>query len=174
MSLQSRVLTSLESMAQVQKVDLGIVKVLDDFKREMANCASSWLEEKHVAAEDVFLVYHSIRNMSIITDKAKSRFIYAADRNENPLVVNDALSVFPYLIELYDMVCSLRDRIVSSEVRSAIWKRLRLLRDIARKASLLPSTSEELKGLDVTEIRKELRNFASAVQAVVSESQGPP
>jgi hypothetical protein len=173
MSLQTDVLKSLESMSQARKVDLAILRDLDSLATEMTDCSDKWLTEGTLLREDAFLVYHSVRNMSIIIGKAKQRFEHAAEKGENPSVVNDALTVFPYLIDLYEMLCSLKNKTFSPEIRRAIWRRLRLLRETSRKASMLPSTSEEVKGLDVALVRKELSSFASALQAVVSEGQSP-
>jgi hypothetical protein len=173
MSLQNVVLNSLESMSQARKVDLGILRDFDDLAAEMNSCSEKWLKEGTLLREDAFLVYHSIRNMSMIIDKAKQRFVYAAEKGENPSVVSDGLMVFPYLVDLYDMLCSLKGRTFSSEIRRAIWRRLRLLRDISRRAAMLPSTSEEVKGLDVELVKKELSSFASALQAIASEGQSP-
>jgi hypothetical protein len=173
MSLQNDILSSLESMAQTRKVDLGVLGAFDSLTAEMTVCSDSWLKEGTLLREDAFLVYHSVRNMNMIIDKAKQRFVHAAGKGENPFVVTDALTVFPYLFNLYEMLCSLRDKTFSSEIRRAIWRRLRVLRDISRRAAMLPSTSEELKGLDPELVKKELSSFASALQAVTSEGQSP-
>lgn len=173
MSLQNELLSSLGSMSQTRKVDLRVLATLDKLAAEMTGCSESWLKDGTLLKEDAFLVYHSVRNMDIIIDKAKQRFEYAAQKGENPSVVTDALTVFPYLVDLYEMLCSLRNKSFSSEIRRAIWRRLRLLREVSGRAEMLPSTSEELKGLDSELVKKELSRFATTLRAITSEGQSP-
>jgi len=153
--------TSLEMMGASRKIDPETIGIIDTIVEECRNKEEFWLSNSKVPPTTAFTLYHASRNARIIFTKMRNRFTYAHERHENPGVINDATLVFPYLCDIFNILDSLKERHVTSEVLKFIKKRVRTLRNTAEKASMLPTIEEEVKTVDKQELTKEFEELAA-------------
>ena len=170
-TLIGEVASCLGSMKESSKVDSTIVEKLNVLKNEISNCKKQWVTDENVGVEDSFLMYHCLRNLELIVEKAQARFSQAIERHENPLIIENAMLVFPYVFDLYTWLYSLQGKVITTDIRSMIWKRLRQLRSMASNVSLIQTTQEELKDINLERVRKEFKDFARTIQAITGESE---
>jgi hypothetical protein len=160
----------LEKMEQLQKVDVSVVEILDELIKECKATEHFWIENENVPIDTSFLLYHSTRNSRLVLEKMKNRFIMAAKKGENPHVISDSIEIVPIVSELYEATLSLKERPITPEVLSFISNRLKLLRNVAYKVSMLPSPEEEIAEVDKAKVKKRFSRFAETLQAMFIEA----
>ena len=160
----------LEKMEQLQKVDVSVVEILDELIKECKATEHFWIENENVPIDTSFLLYHSTRNSRLVLEKMKNRFIMAAKKGENPHVIFDSIEIVPIVSELYEATLSLKERPITPEVLSFISNRLKLLRNVAYKVSMLPSPEEEIAEVDKAKVKKRFSRFAETLQAMFIEA----
>jgi hypothetical protein len=160
----------LERMKQLQKVDTSVVEILDELIRKCKETERFWIESENLPVDTSFLLYHSTRNSRLVLEKMKDRFIMAAKKGENPHVISDSMEVVPILSELYEATSLLRERPIAPEVLSFISNRLKTLRNVAYKVSMLPSPEEEIAEVDRAKFKKHFGRFAETLQAMLIEA----
>lgn len=160
----------LEKMEQLQKVDVSIVEILDDLIKECKETERFWIENENLPIDTSFLLYHSTRNSRLVLEKMKNRFIMAAKKGENPHVISDSIEIVPIVSELYEATLSLKERPITLEILSFISNRLKLLRNVAYKVSMLPSPEEEIAEVDKAKFKKRFSRFAETLQAMFIEA----
>jgi hypothetical protein len=156
-------------MDECQKVDISVVDVINNLIKTCTNSEEFWMKNEDVPVEYAFLLFHASRNIRLIFEKMKERFICAEKKHENPQVVTDSLRIFPLLNSLCYTVFSLRKIRLNSKSILMVSQRLRLLRKMALETSMFPSPEEELKELDRAQLRKRFRKFADNLQAMFVE-----
>jgi len=153
--------TSLEVMQASRKIEAKALDIIGDVIKECENREAFWLSNSEVPHSTAFILYHASRNARIIFDKMLNRFTFAHERHENPSVVHDARLVFPSLYDICNILDSLKERQITSEMLQFIRKRVRILRNTAEKASMLPTIEEEAKTIDKEKLTTELEELAA-------------
>lgn len=159
----------LDKMNEHQKVDVSVVETIDKIIKVCQDTEEFWMTNESIPIENAFLLYHASRNVRLVFEKMKERFIVAEEKHENPGVVTDSLKMFPLLNSLCYAVFSLRTMRINSESMSIISQRLRLLRKMALETSMFPSPEEELKELDKSKLKKCFKKFTNSLQAMFVE-----
>jgi hypothetical protein len=159
----------LEGMEQRQEADASIIEILDELIKNCRERERFWVESE-LPIDSSFLLYHSARNTRLVLEKMKNRFIMAVKSDENPHIISDSLEIIPILSELYDATLPLKEQPFSPEVLSFISNRLRLLRNMAYKVSMMPSPEEEIAGIDREKFKKRFSRFAETLQAMFIEA----
>lgn len=159
----------LEKMGQLQKVDTSIVEILDDLIKKCKETERFWIESKNLPIDTSFLLYHTTRNSRLVLEKMKNRFVMAA-KNENPHIIFDSMEIVPIVSELYEATLSLKERPITPEVLSYLSNRLKSLRNVAYKVSMMPSPEEEIAGVDKVKFKKRFSRFAETLQAMFIEA----
>ncbi len=152
---------SLEAMQASHKIEAKALNTIGDIITECKNREAYWLSNSEVPPLAAFVLYHASRNARIIFDKMLNRFTFAHERHENPSVVHDARLVFPSLCDICNILDSLKERQITSEMLQFIKKRVRILRNTAEKASMLPTIEEEVKTVNKKELTTELEELAA-------------
>ncbi|MBS7635733.1 hypothetical protein KEJ37_00065 [Candidatus Bathyarchaeota archaeon] len=160
----------LERMEQLQKIDASVVKILDELIENCKEAERFWVESERTPVDISFLLYHSTRNSRLVLEKMKNRFITATKKNENPHVIADSIEIVPILSELYEATLSLKERPITPEILSFISNRLKLLRNMAHKVSMMPSPEEEIAEIDKAKFKKRFSHFAETLQAMFIEA----
>jgi hypothetical protein len=145
--------TKLEEMQASRRLDETAIPMIKQAINESIKREESWLSNKNLPTQSAFVLYHASRNTRMILEKMLNRFMLAAQRHENPKVVDDAMVVFPELHELCGYIDSLKADNLSGSFLEFIKKRVRALRNTADRVGMLPTTEEE-----VTKVKRVLRN----------------
>jgi hypothetical protein len=154
------VYAKLEDMWASGKINTDIIENIRSATEECRDRERFWLSKADVSPQMAFVLYHAARNSRLILEKMQDRFVHAPELHDNPRVVDDALAVFPRLSEMCDMVDSLKNVRVTTEMLGFVRRRVRSLRNIAQKASMLPTTKEEIEAVDRNELLEELGGIA--------------
>ncbi|MBC7112708.1 MAG: hypothetical protein H5T34_01580 [Candidatus Methanomethyliales bacterium] len=160
----------LERMEQLKVVDISVLEILDDLIKDCKETELFWIENRNLPIDTSFLLYHSTRNSRLVLEKMRDRFITARKNKENPHIISDSIEIVPILSELYEATLSLRDRPITPEVLSFISNRLRLLRNIAHRVSMMPSPEEEIAKIDKEKFKKHFSRFAETLQVMLIEA----
>lgn len=157
--------SKLEQMEDQQKVDLSIIADLDILSRRFKELESFWIQNRSVKIDDAFVLYHCARNCSNVLNKMKNRFLVAQEKHLNPQVVRDSSSILSSMHSLYDLVGMPSEEPLVPQKVTLILSRLKEMRDIASNVSMLPSYQEEMKDLNVLQLRKQFISMAKSLQA---------
>jgi hypothetical protein len=162
----------LDKMDKSNEVNLSILDDLTALERQLSGFEKECIAEKDRKVEDAFLLFHVMRSSRMILEKTRARFEEAKMRHENPIVVDVPKMVVPRLNELYNLVTPIfkdKKHVLLPSERSAILRRLKIMRDIASATSLLPSVEDEKKGVLKGNLRREFEGLADTLQASTDE-----
>ena len=159
----------LETMESQKKVDLSIVEDFTELTKNFSDIEDQWKKSQDTNIEDAFLIFHSIRNCRMILQKMEFTFLRAKEMHQNPRIVYSARLVLPRINDLYNMVVALKGRKITDQTLNLIRQKLRLLRDVAENTSMLPTPSEETKGVLQLELKKKFQIVADDLQARLCE-----
>ncbi|MBA7599257.1 hypothetical protein ES703_06287 [subsurface metagenome] len=160
----------LEQMQSTAKVDLSIVDKFDVLIGQSKKFERFWTTNKRASIEDAFILFHASRNSRLVLEKAKARFLSAVKEHSNPSVIHDFVRVMPALCDLHGTLTTLQKKPISPEIRSLVSKRLRVMRGIAIDTSMLPSYKEEVKDLNLEELKKQFIHLAETVRGIFFEA----
>jgi hypothetical protein len=159
----------LDIMDQEKKVDLSILKDFQKLQEEFSVIEAKCIENKKLALEDAFLIYHASRSSRMILEKIGKRFKEAKEKHENPQVVDLSKMVLPCMNDLYNLIISSFKYKLSENMRTLILQRLKTLRDAAAASSMLPTIVEEKKGISKIKLRDSFKRLADNLQAMLNE-----
>lgn len=97
--------------------------------------------------------------------------------NKVSQLASDALQVLPIMSEIYQLVMSLKDKEVTDDDKEKLYRLTRELRSKAAEVSLLPTIEDELKGVDIDDVRDRMIRiserllFKCPVQVLEDEDQ---
>jgi len=124
---------NLYSMETTGKVDLSILKLLDELREFIKQLKQKWLENRNT---DSFYFYQGLRNIELMLDKMQYRFEHSQQNNDNPKIAEDSILLF----EVVDNILKVTE---SAEVDQAHVNQIlgitRDLRIVALKQNLLES-----------------------------------
>lgn len=161
------ILSSIEEMERERKIDSSKIEKLDIPIEHLREYEDFWLTNEKIPIEDAFILYHTSRNLHLILEKIKSKFLSAVEKRENPKVAEDSLSILPMISNLYDALTSLWEEPLSKDVRLFLTRHLRTLRNTAAEISMLPSYEEEIKTVNIEDLKKEVEGFADTVKEML-------
>jgi hypothetical protein len=159
----------LSIMENEKKVDLSILKIFGDLNKSFIDIEKQWKISEDIPIGEAFLLFHSIRNCRSILEKMAYKFIRAKEMQQNPRVVYSALLVLPQINDVYNLVDTIGKSKISELSLNMLRQKLRMLRDVADNNSMLPSPSEELKGVLKGELRKKFQIVVEDLQATICE-----
>lgn len=165
-SLLEALSNELQEMEKVGKVNLAVVNTIDKLVEACYSTESFWRDNEKIPIQSSFMLYHASRNVRIVLQKMKQRFIEAEEKHENPTVVHESLAVIPSLGELCATLSSLTKQTLTKDMVGIISQRVGYLRDTAFVNSLLPEPEEEMKELDKNRLKKRFGEFANTLQAM--------
>jgi len=157
--------TRLDGMIEQKKLDMSIVHPLDELIQFSQNREEHWKTYKGLSTKSAFVTYHSWRNIRLILEKIKSRFLEAEIRHENPGVAIDGAKVLGSLVDAYTGVTEIEGRELSKDEQSATLNRITELRNVAYSCNMLPSIDDELREADKEAVIEVFDNFAVAVRS---------
>ena len=153
----------LSNMEEKGKVDLTIVGKLDsiistlqDYERKVAGSRGEIVSS--------FLAYHILRNVRLVLTKMKDRFLQARPHNDNPTVVDESLSMIPFLAESTDIALRYAGKPLPPKTSDMIIEQVRLLRESASNASMTVSSEEEFKSITEKELKEEARRLVEIIK----------
>jgi hypothetical protein len=158
----------LQKMEESSKVDLAVLKPLDEL---IGNCRSMedfWKKDQRVPIQDAFLVYHASRNIRIVLNKMRKRFVEAEEKHENPAVVDESIAVIPPLSELCELIYLMKSKVPTKEMLGLLSAKVEYLRETASFNSLLPTPEEEIQELDKKRLHKCFDEFANTLRATLT------
>lgn len=150
----------LGEMQASRIVDLSSIELMKNAVEKSTEREEYWVSNKEIEPQTAFVLYHASRNTRIVLEKMRERFVHAAELHENPKVVDDAMIVFPELIELCGYIDSLQNIKITTELLEFVRRRIRNLRNTAQRVGMLPSIEEEMKAVDKKALAKELNSVA--------------
>ena len=152
-------------MEESSRVDLAVLKTLNELIVSCHSMEDFWRDYKKVSIQDSFSVYHASRNVRIVLEKMKKRFVEAEQKHENPAVVHESIAIIPPLSELCALIYLMKERAPTKELVSVLPEKVEYLRETAYINSLLPTAEEEMRELDKKRLQNRFDQFASTLQA---------
>lgn len=159
----------LNTMDEEKIVDLSILEEFQKLQAEFSEIEARCIKDQKLAIEDAFIIYHASRSSRMILEKISQRFKEAEKQHENPIIVDLSKNIFPHMNDLYNLITSACKRETPKNFRSLILQRLKSLRDAAAASSMLPSITEEKRGISKIMLRKSFQNIADDFQAMLNE-----
>jgi len=159
----------IKKMQETKEVDISVVHIIDELIESCKHYEEFWVKDESVPIENAFLFYHALRNSRLVLEKMNERFKVAVERHENPKIINDSFAVVPVLSELCSTVFSLAKKEITYELKNLVSYRVRVLRDIASDNSMLPSSEEEMRGLNEKRLKERLTHFADSLRVMLGE-----
>jgi hypothetical protein len=156
----------LQEMEKVRKVDKTVLKTIDKLLEGCHSTESFWRDNKKESVQNSFMLYHASRNVRIILQKMKQRFLEAEEKHENPVVVEDSIAIIPTLSEVCVTISSLVKQTLTKDLVKMVSEKVQYLRDVALANSLLPTPEEEIQELDEKRLKKRFSEFAGTLQAM--------
>jgi hypothetical protein len=167
--------SSLTSMVEQKRIDLIVVNKLDSLLHLLSEKEAYWQSNRNVSSRSAFTVYHGWRNVRLVVNKMRTRFIEAQGRHENPQVAVESLKVLPSLLDVYTCLLELGEKELPRDEMTATFNRITELRNVAYYSGMLPSISEELQEADKKAVIEEFENFAAVGTEVIEEPrEGSP
>jgi len=155
----------LEAMQVSRKITSSAIPTIGAVVEECKNREKFWVSNTEVTPQVTFVLYHASRNTRIIFQKMHTKFVRASELHLNPEVVDQATTVFPELLEMCNLLDSLKEGKTTPEMIGFIRKRVRSLRTTAQKVSMLPTIQEEVEEVDKDEMEQELKELADHLKA---------
>jgi len=159
----------LKGMEAAGKVDPVIAQRIDQIVRKLVVTEEEWIRNRDVDVRDAFAMYHSLRVTHVVAEQLKQHILMAEKREDNPLVVEQALKVLPMLVDIQETVTRFLSKRISKGTRNVIHYKARELRDLAEDLGLYPSFEEEISGLDKGKLAKQVERVASKVATEFEE-----
>jgi hypothetical protein len=156
----------LQEMERVEKVNLAVVNTLNKLIDACYSTEGFWRDNQKIPIQSSFMLFHASRNVRIVLQKMKQRFVEAEGKHENPTVVHESLAVIPSLSELCATILSLTKQTPTKDIVDIISQKIGYLRDVAFANSLLPTPEEEMQELDKNRLKKRFTEFANTLQAM--------
>ncbi len=161
----------LENMNKVGKVDTSVLPKFEYLIDRMKKLEDSWTGAQKVSTADAFVLYHAVHNLRLVLSTTEERLAASKQtRSDNPKVVDDSLEVLPYASGLFATVLFVKDQPIDHGIRTLLMEKVRNLRSVASKASLLPSPEKESAGIDRKLLDESLRRLASDVREIIGET----
>ncbi len=161
------ILRLLQSMEKKGRVDNSVLGKIDILTRAFNTSEQFWLRDKTVPPVDAFVMFHAYRNAHSILEATRSRFTLAAEKHDNPKVVDDAMLVFPPVFKLFTTVKTLEGQPLTPGLRSLVFAHIRSLRSAAAQAGMLPTKGDP--GVDPSKINAEAKSLAESLPGILSE-----
>jgi len=157
--------TKLEEMQASNKIDTTVISVIGAIVDECKSREKSWVSNTEIPPQVAFVLYHASRNTRMIFGKMHNRFIHASELHENPKVVGETAIVFPELLEMCNLLDSLKTSEITQEMVGFLRRRVRNLRNTAQKVSMFPTIQEETESINKDDLAKEFAELASHLKA---------
>lgn len=156
----------LQKMEKVEKVDPVVVNTFEKLIDTCYSTENFWRDNEKESIQSSFMLYHASRNIRIILQKMKQRFIEAKEKHENPAIIHESVAVIPSLSELCVTISSLTKQTLTKDLVDIISQKVGYLRDVAFANSLLPTPEEEIQELDRNRLKRRFGQFADTLQAM--------
>ncbi len=167
----SKIAEQLEGMKIDGKVDLNVLPKFEYLIDRMKKLEDGWTSAGKMPTADAFVLYHAVRNLRLVLSATEQRFATSKKvKGDNPQVVDDSLEVLPYASGLFATVLFVKDQPIDHGIRTLLMEKVRNLRSVAGKASLLPTIEKESAGVDQKLLDKSLHRLASDVQEIIGET----
>jgi len=140
--LQHAIDEDLHNMEATGKVDLGIIKKLDELRVLLGKLENKWLQHENT---DGFYFYQGVRNIELMLDRMQDRFENAPERNDNPKIAEDSQILFK---EVFDLLHIAESNAVNQETINSILRKTRDLRNVAEKQNLIELPSVDTENVD--------------------------
>jgi hypothetical protein len=171
-NLFDSVFHKLNEMEKNQAIDESILSDFSYMEKQLAKYEGDCASSKDRKIEDAFLLFHVMRNSRMILEKVSARFTEAKAKHENPVVVDLSKMVIPRLNDLYTFTVPIfqnEKHVLTQGERNAILTRLKIVRDVASVAGMLPSVEDEKEGILKSDLSKKFQGMATSLQACVNE-----
>lgn len=155
----------LEAMQVSRKITSSAIPTIGTVVEDCKNREKFWISNTEVTPQVAFVLYHTSRNTRIIFQKMHTKFVRASELHLNPEVVDQATTVFPELLEMCNLLDSLREKEITPEMIDFLRRRVRSLRNTARKAEMLPTIEDELQAVDKGELSQEFKELADHLRS---------
>ncbi len=140
--IMQQITEDLHNMEATGKVDLEIIKHLDELRNLLRELKDKWLQNKNI---DSYYFYQGLRNIELMLDKMQDRFEHAPEKHDNPKIAEDSQVLFRYVDDLLQLT-------ESNEVNDAMVNRIlgktRDLRNIAYHQNLIEPPAVDDKMID--------------------------
>jgi len=140
--IMQQITENLHNMEATGKVDLEIIKHLDELRNLLRELKDKWLQNKNI---DSYYFYQGLRNIELMLDKMQDRFEHAPEKHDNPKIAEDSQILFRHVDDLLQLT-------ESNEVNDAMVNRIlgktRDLRNIAYHQNLIESPAVDDKMID--------------------------
>lgn len=149
----------LSTMQSAGKVDSSVDDTLEKLVAS-SNCEEEyWFNSPPTPAN--FAIYHAWRNLRLIFSRMRTRFAEAPFVKDNPLVVDQARTIMPRILNAIPMIVALEEDPTQGN-SDYLMTHLRQMRRSARSTKMI---DEELKGIDT---RKLIQAFDELLKPMTS------
>jgi hypothetical protein len=162
--------TSLTNMVEAEKVDLAVIPRIDALLKFSVDREGVWRNNDSVSPQTAFTVYHTWRNLRLVTAKMRESLLKAEQMRENPEAAIQGLKVLPSMLETFTGMVESEGKELSKEERTAILNRVTDLRNAAYHSDMLPSIEEELQETTMENIVEEFDKIAATALRASEES----
>lgn len=156
--------SQLREMEEQGKVDLSVLPTVESLVRDCQENESWWIRNTIEPIENNFAPYHALRNIRLILTEMEDRFQTAKMRNSNPLVLEKGRELIPSLSSLHIFVSSLKNKLMTNELKRSIYIRSREVRDKAFLVDMLPSANKEISEVDKRRLKSRISRLSKTVQ----------
>lgn len=151
-----------EHMESKGEIDPSIINDLNDAIQNCIELEKYW-SSRFDDIDSSFTVYHAVRNTKIITDKIINRVLISKEKSDNPKVAFDTLQILPIMSDIFNMSVKLKGEMLQNNIINYLYKLTRTLRGKSSELSLLPAFEDEMKDVDVDEIRSRLIQLSEKI-----------
>lgn len=145
--IMQQITENLYNMEASGKVDLSILKLLDELRSLIKDLKLKWLENRNT---DSYYFYQGLRNIELMLDRMQERFEHAPEKHDNPQIAKDSVILFKVVDEL--LALTETDNINEYSVNNILHK-TRDLRETASKQNLIEPIKVDEEMLDKDNIR---------------------
>jgi len=138
---------NLYNMEASGKVDLSILKLLDELRSMIKELKQKWLEDRNTES---YYFYQGLRNIELMLDKMQDRFEHAPEKHDNPKIAEDSIALFKVVDDLLSITET--NTINDQNVNKILYK-TRDLRNAASRLNLIEPIEADVKMLDKDNIR---------------------
>jgi hypothetical protein len=166
---EDRLIETLLEAEETGRIESSLVRDLKILRDDFERLRNLWLENEE-DIERSFSMFHASKNCLGILEEMISRFESAHERNENPTVALDAITILPSILDLRTILSSQKTEKLDEHVILSILDKVRSLRVNARRLKMLPS-DKKVEEIDLRKSKKGFKILSNSIAGIVSEEQ---
>ena len=161
--IMSQITKNLFDMEATGKVDLTILKHIDELRVLLRELKNKWLENKNA---DSYYFYQGLRNIELMLNKMQERFETAQENHDNPQIAKDSIVLFKVVDDL--LLLTESDKVSNETVDKVLYK-TQDLRDTAFRQNLIEPLKVDEESIDKDLLRYQFHDVMKNLDIPIDE-----